>query len=231
MPNHTEVYDKKADQYELLISREDYLGNIPKALDEIVAFDNVELVDLGAGTGRLTCMLAPRVKTVKAFDESEAMLKVTASKLEKAGLNNWKTGVADHRSLPIEDESVDVIIAGWSICYLGIPNIQDWQDNIRQVMSEINRVLRPGGMTIILETQGTGNEVPTPPDFLRGYFALLENEFRFSHRWIRTDYKFDGVDEAVELTRFFFGDELADSISKQRSPILPECTGIWWLRK
>ncbi|GEM_PF-6658666 len=28
--------------------------------------------------------------------------------------------------------------------------------------------------------------------------------------------------------RFFFGDDLADRILRDRLIILPECTGIWW---
>jgi hypothetical protein len=56
------------------------------------------------------------------------------------------------------------------------------------------------------------------------------NEYNFSHTSIRTDYKFKSVEEAEELTRFFFGDELADRVEKQKLVVVPECTGIWWLR-
>ena len=37
------------------------------------------------------------------------------------------------------------------------------------------------------------------------------------------------LDEAEELTRFFFGDELAARVVEKEWLILPECTGIWWL--
>jgi hypothetical protein len=36
------------------------------------------------------------------------------------------------------------------------------------------------------------------------------------------------VPEAEELTRFFFGDELANRIKNEGLLIVPECTGIWW---
>jgi hypothetical protein len=36
------------------------------------------------------------------------------------------------------------------------------------------------------------------------------------------------LDEALELSRFFFGDELADRVERNRWVILPECTGVWW---
>jgi hypothetical protein len=82
---------------------------------------------------------------------------------------------------------------------------------------------------IILETLGTGRESPEPPnEGLARYYNRLENEQGFSHSWIRTDYKFESVDEADKLTRFFFGDELADHILTEKITVLPECTGIWW---
>jgi hypothetical protein len=30
------------------------------------------------------------------------------------------------------------------------------------------------------------------------------------------------------LVRFFFGDELADTVIERDKVILPECTGLWW---
>ncbi len=230
MPDHDEVYKSKAEQYELLISKEDYLNEISQTLTNICPFENADIIDLGAGTGRLTCLFAPIARSMTAFDVSEHMLEVTAEKLRNAELSNWKTNVADHRSLPIEDDCIDIAMAGWSICYIASSNIHDNQKNIREVVLEMKRVVRPGGYLIILETLGTGNDTPQPPDFLHGYYEMLKSDFNFSHTFIRTDYKFASVEEAEELTRFFFGDELADKVSRQRLTIVPECTGIWWLR-
>jgi hypothetical protein len=94
----------------------------------------------------------------------------------------------------------------------------------------MKRVLRPGGTVIILETLGTGCESPHPPsDALAAYYALLEEEHGFSATWIRTDYRFASLSEAEDLTRFFFGDGLADRVAREGLVTLPECTGIWWL--
>jgi ubiquinone/menaquinone biosynthesis C-methylase UbiE len=229
MPNHAEIYRSKAEKYEQLILREDYLCNIKLTLSEICSFTNCDAIDMGAGTGRLTCMFAPMLKSITAYDLSQTMLDVTANKLRTAGLTNWTTQVADHRSLPIENNSVDIIMAGWSICYLGEKNVPDWQDNIKSVLSEMKRVVKQNGTLIILETLGTGTEKPEPLDSLVGYFRLLE-EFGFSHKMIRTDYQFVSIEEAQDLIKFFFGDELANKIQKSGLTILPECTGVWWLK-
>ena len=41
-------------------------------------------------------------------------------------------------------------------------------------------------------------------------------------------YEQSSVEEAADLTRFFFGDEMADDVLAKGDPIVPECTGIWW---
>jgi SAM-dependent methyltransferase len=108
-------------------------------------------------------------------------------------------------------------------------NIPHWESNLDEVVREIKRVLRPDGTAIIFETMGTGFETPNPPDFLLPYYATLVDKYGFSHRWIRTDYEFDDILQAERLSRFFFGDELANRVLEQNLVRLPECAGIWWL--
>jgi ubiquinone/menaquinone biosynthesis C-methylase UbiE len=230
-PDSSIIYSKQADQYDCLISREDYEGNILKSLERITSFRDKDVIDLGAGTGRLTCMLAPTARTITAFDISQAMLDVAAKKLTNLGYSHWRVKVADHRTIPVPDKSVDIVVSGWSIFYVGKPNIPNWENNIYKVIGEAKRVLRPNGFIIILETLGTGNETPIIPSSMNNYYRMLEESFGFKHKWIRTDYKFKTLDEADNLTRFFFGDELADRVVNEKMLILPECTGIWWLEK
>lgn len=229
MPDHDEIYKNQALQYEQLIAREDYEGNILRAITKIVPnLQEAEVVDLGAGTGRLTCLLAPRVKSIIATDSSKAMLSVAEGKLRGLGVSNWSTVVADHRAQPLPDHSADLITAGWTICYSTNSNVDQWESNLDLIMHEIDRVVRPSGTVIILENFGTGSEEPNPPDILTSYYRLLENKYGFSRTYIRTDSLYHSVAEAVDLGRFFFGDELADKVAVANSRIVPACTGIWW---
>jgi ubiquinone/menaquinone biosynthesis C-methylase UbiE len=223
------IYQTDGDRYEALIAREDYQGNIEKALDEIVNVDGLDVLDLGAGTGRLAVLLAPRAKSMRAFDVSEEMLRVCRSRFEATGLSNWQVDVADHRQLPVEDHVADLMVSGWSVSYLAVWNAKTWRAELETWLGEMKRVLRPGGFIVLYESLGTGNESPVELEHLKDFYPWLD-EMGFQHKWIRTDYRFVSVDEAEELSRFFFGDELGDKVRQKKWIILPECTGVWWKR-
>src|SRR5919109_4013867 len=143
------IYQSDGDRYEALISREDYQGNIPRAIDVIINVDGLDVLDLGAGTGRLTLMLAPRAKSIRAFDASAEMLRVCRERLAKSGLSNWQVDVADHRQLPVPDHSADLVVSGWSVSYLAVWNQENGEAELDNWLTEMKRVLRKAG-TIIL---------------------------------------------------------------------------------
>lgn len=223
------IYQNDGDRYEALIAREDYVGNIPRAINEIIPVDGLDVFDLGAGTGRLTVMLAPRVKSIRAFDISAEMLRVCRERLSASGLSNWQIDVADHRHLPVEDHSADLVVSGWSVSYLAVWNEQEGTSELDVWLAEMKRVLRKDGMIILLESLGTGNESPIRLDHVEMTYQWLEAN-SFQHKWIRTDYRFESLEEAVELAGFFFGEEMADRVREKRLVILPECTGLWWIK-
>ena len=223
------IYQSDADRYEALISREDYQGKIPRALAEIVDVDGLDVIDLGAGTGRLTVMLAPHARSIQAFDIAEEMLRVCRQRLEASGLSNWQVDVADHRHLPIPTHSADLVVSGWSVAYLLVWNPETWRLELEKWLGEMKRVLRPGSFIVLFESLGTGNESPIELEHLKLYYPWL-SEVGFEKKWIRTDYKFESIEEAEELARFFFGDELGDKVKHHNWVILPECTGVWSLK-
>jgi hypothetical protein len=94
-------------------------------------------------------------------------------------------------------------------------------------MTEMKRVLRPNGQIILFESLGTGNETPIQLEHLKSYYPWLD-EAGFQNKWIRTDYRFESVEEATDLAGFFFGEEVTAQIIQKQSTILPECTGVWW---
>lgn len=223
------IYQSEGDRYEALISREDYQANIPRAIDEIIQVDGLDILDLGAGTGRLTLLLAPRARSIRAFDASAEMLRVCREGLLKSGLSNWQVQVADHRQLPVGDHSADLVVSGWSVSYLSVWEPEHGQAELDKWLVEMKRVLRRDGMIILFESLGTGYEEPSRLEHVESTYQWLDAN-DFGNKWIRTDYRFESLEEAAELAGFFFGEEMAERIRKNQSVILPECTGVWWRR-
>ena len=224
---HRQIYQTEGDRYEALIAREDFMGNISSAIDEILNVDGLDVLDLGAGTGRLTLLLAPRARSIRAFDASAEMLRVCRERLIATGLSNWQVQVADHRQLPVEDHSADLAVSGWSVSYLAVWNPEHGQVELDRWLAEMKRVLRRDGTIILFESLGTGNEEPRRLEHVESAYQWLDAN-GFASKWIRTDYRFESLDEAIELAGFFFGQELADQVRAHGSVVLPECTGVWW---
>ncbi len=224
-----QIYQTDGDRYEALIAREDHQGNILKAIEEIINPNGLDILDLGAGTGRLTLLLAPRAKSIRAFDISSEMLRVCRERLLASGLSNWKVEVADHRQLPITNYSSDLAVSGWSVSYLAVWNPEKGIGELENWLVEMRRVLRKDGTIILFESLGTGNENPIRLEHVEPTYQWLDAN-GFQNKWIRTDYKFESLEEAEELSRFFFGDELGEKIRQNEWIVLPECTGVWWLK-
>jgi ubiquinone/menaquinone biosynthesis C-methylase UbiE len=227
MVDHKRTYKKQAEQYELLVSREDHQGNLLPAIQQCVDLSGKTIVDLGAGTGRVTRLVAPFSKKTIAFDLSHAMLRVAKGNHPDHKDDMLLFAAADHRNLPVANEFADVVIAGWSFCYLADWYPKTWRSELQRGIVEIERVLKRNGTIVIIETQGTGFENPHPPPHLIDYFSFLV-EKGFKSKWIRTDYRFRSLDEALEISKFFFGDELAEQVARNKWVVLPECTGIWY---
>ncbi|MCY4525895.1 MAG: methyltransferase domain-containing protein [Anaerolineaceae bacterium] len=230
-PDQRQIYDNDAARYERLVAAEDWQQRLLPAIRDVVPLAGATVVELGAGTGRLTRLLSPCVKQLHALDRSGHMLRRARDLLLCQRLGNWSLAMADNRDLPLGDRCADIAIAGWSFGHSTVWNEKGWRAEVDRAVSEMQRVLRPGGTAIIIETLGTGSETPQPPTAnLAAFYHWLETERGFSRRWLRTDFRFASLEEARELLGFFFGEEFASQAPLSASFVLPECTGIWWRR-
>ena len=102
------------------------------------------ILDIATGTGDFA-IAATRINHAKVIgiDISEGMLEVGRRKLKKKKLTeSIELLKADSENLPFENDKFDAAIVGF-----GVRNFE----NLRKGLTEINRVLKPGGVFYILE--------------------------------------------------------------------------------
>lgn len=230
MPDLSEVYRRRADHYERMIRTEDYEGNLLPAIEAICPLDGLDVIELGAGTGRLTRLIAPRARSIRSADRSQAMLLQAQRVLPAFGMDDPALAMGDHRALPFPAHCADLVIQGWSFLQMKVWEGENWRAALQRGHDETMRVLRPGGTILHIETLGTGHTEPTVPDHFRTLYDWWERDLGFTSTWIRTDYRFASRQEAEELTIFFFGEDITETFIGGDQPVLPECTGLWWRR-
>ena len=93
------------------------------------------VLDLAAGTGKLTRLLVPRFDRVVAVEPDPAMLEVLAEVVPEA---EGRAGSGER--IPLGDAEVDCVFVAEAFHWFASP----------EVVSEIVRVLRPGGGLVLL---------------------------------------------------------------------------------
>ncbi len=226
-----QFYRDHAGLYERLVARQDSQGKLISALNDIAPLDGRVVVEFGAGTGHLTLLLAVLAKRVYAFDIERAMLRRANALLSESGARNWSLALGDNANMPVTDDCADLAIEGWSFTHVLDQHPRHWRQQTDRMLAEMRRILKPGGVAIMIEDLGIGRRQPkAPSQRMQDLYAYWVDAHGFSRRWARTDYQFASSAEAEELTRVFFGAELVEQFLSGGRLILPECSGIWWKR-
>jgi SAM-dependent methyltransferase len=127
----------------------------PAALLEFLPLDReAEVLDLGAGTGKLTRMLAERYRRVVAVEPLDGMRGILEQVVPAV-----ESLAGEAEAIPLRDASVDGVFAAQAF---------HWFAN-DDAVAEIARVLRPGGLLALI-----WNEPVDPSPLPAPYSTYLE---------------------------------------------------------
>ncbi|MDN3953648.1 demethylmenaquinone methyltransferase [Sporolactobacillus laevolacticus] len=156
---------RKYDAMNSLISFNRHKAWRRKANQIVSAEKGDHVIDVCCGTGDWTISLAEAVGpegSVVGLDFSDNMLKIANSKKEASQLENVILVNGDAMSIPYEEGSFDRATIGF-----GLRNVPDYLT----VLKEINRVLRPGGTLVCMETSQT--KIPVYRQLYLFYFRII----------------------------------------------------------
>lgn len=155
MLNTPKMFDRIAARYDLLNRLLSFRRDVAwrKLMARAIGDgENLRVLDVATGTGDVLLTVlrqCPRVSLAVGLDPSGNMLLVGGGKLD-AQHTPAATGLVqgDASDLPIPDEAFHAVT-----CAFGIRNMPD----MARALSEMGRVLRPGGRLVILEFSTPSN--------------------------------------------------------------------------
>lgn len=108
-----------------------------------------KILDLGCGTGRHVIEFAKEGFEVYGMDISEEGLKITKKELDKNKLNANLIKASCYDKFEFPDKFFDAIVSVQVIFH-------NYHEKVKYCISEIYRVLKPGGIAFITVTLGKG---------------------------------------------------------------------------
>jgi hypothetical protein len=131
--------------------------------------------------------------------------------------------------MPMRGGWADFAIEGWAFLQIAVWHPDEWQNQFRRALDEMQRAVHPGGKMILIETLGTGESTPKAASFHRRVYDFLEGERGFASLKIRTDYCFETMEQIRQVVVPLFGQEMLErQVDTGKGWVLPECIGLWW---
>ena len=118
--------------------------------DATVPLDQADALDVACGAGVVAMALVDHVRHVTGVDLTPAVLEKAEASAKERGVTNAKFLLGDATALPFPDRSFDLVTCTYAFHHFDQPE---------QVVTEVVRVLRPGGAFCALDV--TTPEVPS----------------------------------------------------------------------
>lgn len=184
---------------------------------QLVTEKNPEtILDIATGTGDLVILMSKTAaKRIVGLDISPGMLEVGKKKIDKEKLTDRiEMVLGDSENIQFPDNYFDAITVSF-----GIRNFE----NLEKGLSEIYRVLKPGGIFVILETS-----VPVKFPFKQGYTFYTRFMLPIIGKIFSKDNKAYGY-LSESAANFPFGENLNNilrKISFKECKAMPQTFGV-----
>jgi ubiquinone/menaquinone biosynthesis C-methylase UbiE len=126
-------------------------------IDRLELNGKTKAIEVAAGSGALTELLAKNVKSLLATDFSPKMIDLAKRRISKAGIPNVEFEVMDGQALLVDDDTFDR-----AACSFGLMLFPDRHKGFL----ELCRILRPGGRAVVSGWAG--------PDRFEAFGLFLE---------------------------------------------------------
>ncbi|WP_266391911.1 class I SAM-dependent methyltransferase [Streptomyces canus] len=147
-------YDKEAGAYDVTRGGEPRAAAAADAVLSLIPAQTRRLLDVACGTGIVTRRLAAARAATRVWgaDLTYGMARMAAVRLPGAVV------LADGRALPFPDGVFDAVTSVWLLHLLDRP------EDVRAVVAECARVLRPGGMYVTTVDKAAAHDVGSDID-------------------------------------------------------------------
>lgn len=147
-------YDKEAERYDVSRGGEPRAAAAAEAVLGLLPDGTRRLLDVGCGTGIVTRRLAGARDglCVTGVDLAPGMARQAAARLPGAVL------LADSRRLPFRDGRFDAVSSVWLL------HLAQTDDDVRTIVGECARVLRPGGVYVTTVDKAAAHNVGSDID-------------------------------------------------------------------
>jgi ubiquinone/menaquinone biosynthesis C-methylase UbiE len=173
-----------------------YAEHLTRYLAAVPLCEGKDVLDIASGSGYGSRELAAAARSVIGVDISQEAVDYAK---EHFPADNLEYRVGSGTSIPLDDDSVDVVITFETIEHI---------DDYRTFVAEIRRVLRPGGVAVVstpndLEYEENNHfhlhefERAELLDLLRPDFPVIEEYFQATWKYVALD-RLDALGETSE---------------------------------
>lgn len=213
--DYPEVYDEFANV--------PYTPRMMDILHEKFDFNDKTIADIGSGSGRSTLLLAEYAEHLIGVEPEKAMRDEALKNTEEAGLDNIVYIDGRGEDIPLDDDSVDMVVAITATMYPP-------EEVIPLFIAEARRVVKPGGVIVSIDVApgcygGELNEIIDDPSAdleLQAYHRCFVDDAGFDYFDIVQTSHYGSLEKIIGTYGFIFGARTIEYIKKH------ELTSIKW---